>query len=507
MGEYEQEEPLASTKSAGLPTPPESPLNSTQEAGKRLEATKIKSEPEIPGSLSNLDLGICGSRTKTTGRPCNTPTSAGDRREALAKTKSLGCLTQCSHNLEADLRHLAEILHCRHHGHDPYLRDRVGEWKAYFPVGDNKINPDTSVAAAVKKIFAGLTNCCAGVNRQNKPCGNKIGGRKVQNRSKTIEEIAKPEIHWNSCELGLWFMVLESYMYCNLHQAQGRKQLEAWRLETERIRGEKWSRRLLTSGKGKEVQDPGKIDLLSTAGSYQIIIDSGPFKHSTAISQNSKHPSPAEFWPETYDTSPFIIPRKANHIRNRRRSYYGVQRQLQASLRKGHQNKGFLYAYEVEGNEGFVKIGYTTRTLEERHEEWSFDCNRLCKPIYPRVFNQNATVPNAARVEKLCHAELKHRNTWIYCTGCLMLHKEWFEVPSSEAIAVIEKWSKWMRSHPYQPDPIDASNPWTLRPDEAQNSINIGHFMTHLEQCLPGGQRLEDPEMRKQNTSSILPSQ
>lgn len=480
MGKYEQEEPLASTKSPGLPTPPESPRCRTQDAGKSWEATKIKSEPQSPGSLLNLDLRKCGSRTKTTGKPCNTPTKAGDQREALAKLKSLESLTQFAHNIETDLRHLAEIVHCRHHSHDPYLGDRVEEWKAYLPVGENKINPDNSVATEVKKLFAGLTNCCAGVNRHNKPCGRKIGGRKVQNRAKTIEEIAKPEIYRDSYELVLWFMVLENYMYCHLHQSQGRKQLEAWKLETERILGEKGSRQLVTSDKSEQVQGPGNVDLASTTGSYQGTIDSSPSKHSTAVSGNSRYPSPAEFWPETYDTTPFIVPPKANHIRNRRQSCFGVQKQLQTPLRKEHRDEGYLYAYEVEGNKGFVKIGYTTRTVEERHEEWSFDCNRLCKPIYPPVLNQNAAVPNAARVEKLCHAELKHRNTWIYCTGCLMQHKEWFEVPSSEAIAVIEKWSKWMRSHPYQPDPIGVSNPWTLRPDEEQKSKNIGHFMKHL---------------------------
>jgi hypothetical protein len=64
-------------------------------------------------------------------------------------------------------------------------------------------------------------------------------------------------------------------------------------------------------------------------------------------------------------------------------------------------------------------------------------------------------VPNAARVEQLCHAELKRQNIRIYCSGCLKPHIEWFEISPSKAISVIEKWSKWMISQSNQPSSID----------------------------------------------------
>lgn len=33
-------------------------------------------------------------------------------------------------------------------------------------------------------------------------------------------------------------------------------------------------------------------------------------------------------------------------------------------------------SFEVEGNEGYGKIRYTMPPLTERHDEWSFDCNK-----------------------------------------------------------------------------------------------------------------------------------
>jgi hypothetical protein len=59
-------------------------------------------------------------------------------------------------------------------------------------------------------------------------------------------------------------------------------------------------------------------------------------------------------------------------------------------------------------------------------------------------------VPHARRVEALCHAELDHRRIRIYCTACMKQHIEWFEVLAMEVTAVIQKWSRWMSTQPYE---------------------------------------------------------
>jgi hypothetical protein len=44
--------------------------------------------------------------------------------------------------------------------------------------------------------------------------------------------------------------------------------------------------------------------------------------------------------------------------------------------------QGYIYLYEVNGNEGFIKIRYTTCDLNTRYKEWEFDCNRQPNVLY-----------------------------------------------------------------------------------------------------------------------------
>jgi hypothetical protein len=145
-----------------------------------------------------------------------------------------------------------------------------------------------------------------------------------------------------------------------------------------------------------------------------------------------------------------------------------MMKRLGAKERKA----GYLYIYEDEGNKGLVKIGYTERSIKERHEEWCFDCNRKPKRLFPVSAKNAVLVPHARRVEALCHAELSHRQIIIYCYGCLKTHVEWFEISCTEAVAVIEKWSSWMKKEPYEPDRL------SLREEEAQKASNMDHYMT-----------------------------
>ena len=153
-------------------------------------------------------------------------------------------------------------------------------------------------------------------------------------------------------------------------------------------------------------------------------------------------------------------------------SYDLIQSEVVRSLDLKDVGEGYVYLYEVEGNEGFVKIGYTSRDLKTRHEEWEFDCNRQLRMLYPFPMKPTKTVVNARRVEALCHAELNHRRIVIYCTGCLKQHVEWFEISPADAIHTIQKWTKWMAANPYES--------CTLKVEEQRRVGNIGEFMEEI---------------------------
>jgi hypothetical protein len=181
---------------------------------------------------------------------------------------------------------------------------------------------------------------------------------------------------------------------------------------------------------------------------------------------------------------------------------------MMKSLDRTDREDGYVYLYEVEENKGFVKIGYTGRSTETRHKEWDFDCNREPKVLYPIPSGSAMVVPNARRVEALCHAELDHRRIRIYCKGCLKQHIEWFEISPAEAIGVIQKWSKWMTTRPYQSIQLRSVVKWTLKEEEMRRARDIDQFMKEISvaaiSTVASGLNLEKVEaaLRKASVSS-----
>lgn len=90
------------------------------------------------------------------------------------------------------------------------------------------------------------------------------------------------------------------------------------------------------------------------------------------------------------------------------------------------------------------EIGHTTRSIDIRLMEWAEGCNRKATILYPVEPDQSVRVPNARRIEALCHAELAESRVIMYCHGCLKQHTEWFEVAFDKVKEVIQRWTQWM---------------------------------------------------------------
>lgn len=114
------------------------------------------------------------------------------------------------------------------------------------------------------------------------------------------------------------------------------------------------------------------------------------------------------------------------------------------------------------------------------------------KPLYPcllvgsgsvqndLVATTAVLVPHARRVEALCHAELKHRRAKIYCRACLKQHIEWFRISPAEVIAVIQKWTRWMATQPYELRQLRDVSKWVLKASEWQKAARMEQFMREL---------------------------
>ncbi|KAH6613055.1 T5orf172 domain-containing protein [Boeremia exigua] len=127
-----------------------------------------------------------------------------------------------------------------------------------------------------------------------------------------------------------------------------------------------------------------------------------------------------------------------------------------ADLSKGDNRRDFqtgsVYIYNRESSPGYVKIGWTSRSVNTRLAEWS-ECGYKPNEVF-RVTG----VPHAQRVETLTHFELiKEWRRERPCRGCLekgkgeIRHQEWFEVSPERAEQVVSMWAQlFMESDPYE---------------------------------------------------------
>lgn len=122
--------------------------------------------------------------------------------------------------------------------------------------------------------------------------------------------------------------------------------------------------------------------------------------------------------------------------------------------------EGAVYVYSREISPGYVKIGWTSRSVDERLSDWS-NCGYT--PI--KLF-ETERIPHAQRIETLTHYQMiKEWRREKTCDGCRtrkgkqIRHQEWFEVDQEKAIQVLSAWVKLFT----EADPYDTGG--ALRPE------------------------------------------
>ncbi|KAF7180835.1 hypothetical protein CNMCM7691_010126 [Aspergillus felis] len=459
------------TEPSVLLTPPTSPPRSMPELTNdgRRAGTTAKLEPAALKSLLSLDNGRCGCPTKQK-KPCKVKIAQGKKAKIDHMIKSMLALIPPSPELEAELENLAKLVHCRHHDHEECLKSRAAEWIATFPSGDPDSKPFLSLETQIRKALDGLSTQCIGKTEAQENCSREIGGQKAQNCTRTINEIVYSVTSLgDDDDIEYLLKVFEHNRLCDRHDKQPFKHVELWKSRVMEIHS-------ICQAECAKLAE----DITPSTSQNQVVLTA----RNSRLSPLIPNINPAEYWPAAYDVSPFSIIERSYRLDDYELSYEKIKRQARSSLDAKDLKDGFVYLYEVEGNNGFVKIGYTNRTTDVRHEEWAFACNRATKLLYPDSSNPRK-VPNARRVEALCHAELHHRRLRIYCTGCLKQHLEWFEIAPVDAIAVIRKWSNWMASNPYQERNLRAGSSWTLKAEEVKRSEDIKTFLKDISPPVP----------------------
>ncbi|PVH70306.1 DUF1766-domain-containing protein [Cadophora sp. DSE1049] len=423
-------------------TRPITPPTSTSKDGSisAAKATAVAAPMSFEDLKNQLDLGTgkCGSPTKKEGNPpCKNP-NPGDIDSQI---KSMTALTQASAELPHELEKLAELALCKHHNMREKKAARIKIWKKVVPIGDKKAVTLEPITDQIKS---------ARHDSDSTPCLMRIGGKRVLKGKRTIALIVESDNYPHDDDLTCLLKVLASNVICHHHKGQ-------------------------ISGLERPLKSTYSTDF-----SHRLEGD------------------PAKFWDDADDKSAFRTEIEKDRPSDDLACYSLVQHKIMEPLKKSDLVEGYVYAYEVEGNEGFVKIGYTTRPIEVRSAEWKFECDRAPRVLYP--LGPTEKIPHANRVEGICLAELKHRNMTVICKACPKRHIEWVKIPAAEAIAVIQKWTKWIQTAPFkdskrqlrQWEVENDITSWNLRDEEEKRTGDMLNFMHELlcqEAARLGGNR------------------
>jgi hypothetical protein len=431
-------------------------------------------------TLLKLDDWRCGGK-KLNGEPCQRRISEKQQVKICSQVDQMLTLSQSSENFDDELEALIMLVHCNHHDHGYAKEDRLELWAKVFPQGS--ASSTVTVEKQIKKAFGQVEQQCIGLTQMKERCRRNVGGQRVQNCRKTIEEILQPDVYEDAELLEGYLRVLEVNMYCTVHiEKQGYKRVSTWKssiidiLEKSRTELVRDASLLITSVEDEAEAINNEAVSESTDITKETVWSNGQLptpRNTRSLSPEFYH-SPSKFWPSALDASPFQRLPRLDDVPNPKECYDLVKKVVTRNLAKTHNKEGYVYLYEVEGNEGFVKIGYT-KTLEKRHKDWGFNCNRETKLLYPLSKDGLKMVPNAPRVEALCHSELDYCRIRVNCGACLKEHIEWFEISPKECIQIIEKWSQWMRKHPFEN--VATNQGMRLKKEEYEKTKDMDKFM------------------------------
>ncbi|KAF9893333.1 hypothetical protein FE257_011765 [Aspergillus nanangensis] len=403
-----QEIPYLPAKSDPMPiTPPASPQKT-----KSLKGDEIGKENTLGSSTIGLlkhQLDVpnrrCGATTQK-GEPCQMSVS-GKMAGFHELSNSMANMPLSSQQMENKLNELVSLTLCKTHQNRTSCR--LAKVLNSFPIGSDINRASSSVTTRIKHVVPEVSITCFADKQNSISCIERIGGGNVQTTRRVVNKITEAEVYSNDARLQECLELLEKLIFCSLHGEKERTtHVRTWTSEIQAIRS--------------------PIMPISTAPAVT--------KFAFSLQSSQDDVSCLTNIKKGCDYSSFIVvdQKPPNYIKK-----------IRTALRLKSPLEGHVYVYEVQGNPEFVKVGYTSKTVQERIETIGFRCNRKVKEIYPVTMDRDNKIKSPELVEALCHAQLRNSQVTINCDACLGKHYEWFRVSPTEAIDAIQKWSSWMK--------------------------------------------------------------
>ena len=369
--------------------------------------------------------------------------------------------------VETHLNNLAKLVHCHYHDDPPRCQSRVTEWLAVLPGSPRQ----PTWERRLRDVLGLAPTKCTSLTREKRPCGNKVSRANQCYCDKTTRKMLQMTTALGDDENTLEFLclVLRHHMLCSTHQRYPPKAYQTfWMVKISTFHAACQDEKDTLESKNNQ-NDMTKVPEKKNTKSVDVGNPALKTLPSSPNNGENDRKRAARYWSDKgYDRSSFDILGK-NETGEEDAAPYGVVRTVaQESLntkKKPAENEvspGIVHVFTAPGNEGFVKVGFTTQDVKKRHEQWRKDCNRESALLYP-LEQVPQKVKHADRVERLVHAELMEHRVRIYCERCGRQHIEWFEVGADLAIASVKKWSLWMEARPYEERVTRECSEWYLK--------------------------------------------
>ncbi|XWX01422.1 hypothetical protein V2A60_009450 [Cordyceps javanica] len=468
-------------------TPGESTASEDEESGETEEESEL-STWKTALSLSNM---TCGA-TRKDNKLCENKISVKKTKTMDDIIKLLWTPSISSLETETHLDNLAKLAHCHYHDHPPVRAARTRHWMTVLPGAPRLLSPQKRL----RDILGAAPSKCTSVKKNGDPCGNKIGPERRFYGEKTIKKMIQVALEpaEEDDSLTLLAKVLQHYMLCRVHQVQPYKHQDDWMRRINKFRAACQNERNAT---GVEQ----KVEREMTAKCVDINRDESKLASPPPSPRIHKATEdPATYWDTGYEIGQFDILGRFYSVDEHKITAEEIRKTAEGLLNtdrdksENEVNSGFVYLYQVPGNDSLVKIGFTTDDVAKRLEKWKKDCHREPAALYPAAAaaaaaaaaTRSTAIPHAHRVERLVHAELMEHRVRLYCERCEKQHVEWFETSVERAVAVIEKWSRWIQGRPYEQRRTRQGVSWYLKEAEAQRLADVPKFLSDLAKATEG---------------------
>lgn len=118
-----------------------------------------------------------------------------------------------------------------------------------------------------------------------------------------------------------------------------------------------------------------------------------------------------------------------------------ILNRLTQPLRSNDWLTGYVYILSSPSfAPGYLKIGFTTRSIECRKNDISRRCNIYLQTV---IDEDQSQFRHCYIVERLVHMELNAYRRTQLC-NCGTEHQEWFEIEEERALEVVGRWRRWV---------------------------------------------------------------